>query len=122
MTNLNLPYDEGLAREVIAALQGIVFSGKFNPKTVHLEYILVPFDAFNGVKMYAITEGPGNHKTDKGLCKVLLPKEGYDVFQGEVYATIDTIERLSGSCATYIFDKQQDGSLKLKSKLVHMRS
>jgi hypothetical protein len=122
MTNLNLPYNESLAREVIAALQGVVFRNNFDPRTVPLESILASPDAMFGTRMYAITEGPGSHKTYKGLCKVLLPKEGYDVPEGEVYATIDTIACLSGSCATYVFDKQQDGSLKLKDEFVHMRS
>jgi len=119
---LNLPYDEGLARDVIAALQGDIFKPDFDPKTIPLEKVLVPLDAIRGIKIYSITEGPGKHKAEMGFGGGMrMPAGEYEVPKGKVYATINTIEVLAGSCATYMFSKQKNG-LNLERRDVHMQS
>jgi hypothetical protein len=115
----NMPYKEDLAREVIAALQGIVWNTSFDAKIVPLEQIVSFVDSpmCRVPRMPVITEGPGIHEaTWHGF-----PLAKYTVDAGKVYATIDTIACLSGSCATYVLSKSDD-QMRFERSIVHARS
>ena len=78
-----------LAEEVIGALRGKAF-----PEDIKIEE--VPLFPEYGPGIHSLTEGPGNHDAIYGK---------YDVPEGQVYATINTIGFMSGSVSTYQFLK-----------------
>lgn len=120
----NLPFSEGLARDVLVALKegGFFYRADFDPKATPLEQIIAPPNARHGLRIYSITEGPGKHKAEMRMASVPMPAGEYEVPQGQVYATIDTIATIAGECSTYAFERQEDGTLKMIERYVHMRS
>jgi len=100
-TPLNLPCEERLAREVVASLQGILFSRNFDASSVSLDKVLSPRESHIGIRMTAATEGPGSHQD--------LPYVNCDVPEDWVYATFDTASGLAGSLSTYRLQKTPQG-------------
>lgn len=117
---LDLPYDEGLARDVIAALQGHLFDDDFDARSIGLNEILSPLDERYGVRMNSVTEGPGRHEAEISIVGgIRITRKVYAVPEGKVFATIDTITNFVGSCDTYIFTREEHG-LTLEKQYVHL--
>jgi hypothetical protein len=72
----------------------------------------------------SVTEGPAMHIVGPSFTKEYNPKEGveHDVQKGEVYATFNTIAASSGVHSTYIFNRQEDGSLKKTHSILHTKN
>ena len=72
----------------------------------------------------SVTEGPAVHIVGPSIAKEYNPKDGieHNVPEGEVYATFNTIATLSGKHSTYIFNRQEDGSLKYTYSILHTTS
>ena len=72
----------------------------------------------------SVTEGPAVHIVGPSDMKEYNPKDGteHDVQKGEIYATFNTIATLSGKHLTYIFSRQEDGSLKYTHSILHVMS
>lgn len=72
----------------------------------------------------SVTEGPAVHIVGPSSTKEYKPKDGteHDVQEGEVYATFNTISASSGIHSTYIFKRQEDGSLKNTHSILHTKS
>ena len=72
----------------------------------------------------SVTEGPAIHIVGPSSTKEYNPKDGteHNVQKGEVYATFNTIAALSGKHLTYIFNRQEDGSLKHTHSILHKMS
>ena len=72
----------------------------------------------------SVTEGPAVHIVGPSSTKEYNPKDGaeHNVKRGEVYATFNTIVASSGNHSTYIFKRQEDGSLIYTHSILHMRS
>ena len=72
----------------------------------------------------SVTEGPAVHIVGPSDIKEYNPKDGteHDVQKGEVYATFNTIAVTSGKDLTYIFNRQEDGSLKYTHSILHVMS
>jgi hypothetical protein len=70
----------------------------------------------------SVTEGPAVHIVGPSDIKEYNPKDGteHDVQKGEVYATFNTIAALSGKHLTYIFNRQEDDSLKYTHSILHV--
>ena len=113
---LTLPCREEIARDILKALKDASFFYKadFDPKTIPLEKIISPPGSRFGFRLESVTEGPAKHKSPLG--------QEYDVPQGQVYATINTIQTLAGENSTYAFQRQEDSTLQVITRYVHMMS
>ena len=71
----------------------------------------------------SVTEGPAVHIVGPSFTKEYNPRDGdeHDVQKGEVYATFNTIVASSGVHSTYIFYRQEDGSLKKTHSILHTK-
>jgi hypothetical protein len=112
-TELELPCNEELARRIVASLQGILFSSDFDVSNVPLDRVLSPTKSNMGIRMRAVTEGPGRHQ--------IVPYVDCFVEDGWVYATFNTTSHLAGGLTTYELQKTEKG-LTCRRTQNHLRS
>jgi len=118
-------YSDKLVRDVLAALKNAEFfyRADFDPHSVSLDEVISPPDSNSGLRIYTITEGPGKHQSEESMVPgKRIPGPVYDVDEGEVYVTLNTIETLAGENSTYYFQRQEDNTLKVTGRVCHIRS
>ncbi len=111
---------EKLIREVLKACQEYKILPKdFDPYTVNFDEILTPPNVSGGLRILALTEGPGEHSFESDY--MLSEESIFIVPEKEIYITLNTLGFLSGWITTFCF-KKEEGKLKLIKDMCHIIS